>query len=85
LRFAQSMSFRGRSFPIPVDENGHLRRVVVQFVVRRELVVPFQPARIGVESDDAVAVEVVPKPLPAVPIRSRIAGAEVHQICLCGS
>jgi hypothetical protein len=40
-------------------EHRHLRGVVVELVVRRELVVPLQLAGVGVERDDAVAIEVV--------------------------
>ena len=65
-----------------VRKHGHLRRVVIQFVVRRELVVPLQLARVGIERDDAVAVQVVAKTLAAVPVRCRIARAPERQVRL---
>ncbi len=70
------------ALPLDVGEHRHLRRVVVQLVVRRELVVPLQLAGVGVERDDAVAVEVVAKPRRAVPVRRRVAGAEEHEVRL---
>ena len=54
--------------PLDVGEHRHLRRVVVHLVVRRELVVPFQRAGVGVERDDAVAIEVVAQTRAAVPV-----------------
>ena len=71
-----------RAAPIDVGEHGHLRRVVVHLVVRRELVVPLQLARVGVEREHAVAVEVVAEPVAAVPVGRRIAGAEEHEVRL---
>ena len=59
LRFAHSITLRGRALPLDVGQHRHLRRVVVELVVRRELVVPLQLAGVGVERDDAVAVQVV--------------------------
>src|SRR6187455_3331471 len=37
---------------LDVREYGHLRRVVVEDIVRRELEVPLHHARIGIERDD---------------------------------
>ena len=42
LRFAHSITLRGRAFPVDVGEHRHLHRVPVELVVRRELVVPLQ-------------------------------------------
>ena len=71
-----------RAAPVDVGEHGHLRRVVVELVVRRELVIPLQLAGIGVERDDAVAVQVVAEPHAAVPIRRGVAGAPEREIRL---
>ena len=70
------------ALPLDVGEHRHLRGVVVQLVVRRELVVPLQLAGVGVERDDAVAVQVVAEPRAAVPVGRRIAGAEEHEVRL---
>ena len=51
-------------------------------VVRRELVVPAQPAGVDVERDHRIAVEVVALAALAVVIRSGIAGAEVGEVQL---
>src|SRR6185369_18040016 len=61
----------------------HLRRVVVQLVMRRELVVPLEFAGVCVERHDAVAVEVVAKPRATIPVRRGIARAEVNEIGRC--
>ena len=49
-------------------------------IVRRELKVPFELSRAGVERDDAVRVQVVAGAAVAVPIRSGISGAPVDEI-----
>ena len=70
------------ALPLDVGEHRHLRGVVVELVVRRELVVPLQLAGVDVERDDAVAIEVVAPARAAVPVGRRIAGAEEHEIRL---
>ena len=82
LRLAHSITLRGLPLPLDVGQHRHLRRVVVDFVVRRELVVPLQLAGVGVERDDAVAVQVVAETLAAVPVGRGIAGAEVDEVRL---
>src|SRR5215471_17798637 len=42
-----------------VGENRNLRRIPVEFVVRRELVMPFELAGVGIDGDDGGAVEIV--------------------------
>ena len=68
------------ALPGDVGQHRHLRRVVVQLVMRRELVVPFQLACIGIERDHAVAVEVVAQARAAIPVGRRIARAPVDQV-----
>ena len=71
LRLAHSITLRIRPLTLDVGEHGHLRGVVVHLVVRRELVMPFQLAGVGVERDHAVGVEVVAEPDVAVACRAR--------------
>ena len=58
----------------------HMRRVPVVDVVRRELVVPAQPAGVGVERHAANRYRDCRRPIVAVVIGIRIAGAVVHEI-----
>src|SRR5690349_3148180 len=49
-------------------------------VMRRELEVPLQPARISIESDQRARVEVISWTRIAVPVWSRISDAPVNEI-----
>src|SRR4030095_7780645 len=60
-------------------EERRLRGVPVVEVVRRELVVPFQRASVGIQRQDRVRVEVVAFPLVAVVVGARVAGWPVEQ------
>ena len=55
-------------------------RVPVPDVVRRVLEEPLQPARLRVEGQHGVGVEVVAPPLAAVVVRARIAGRPVERV-----
>ena len=66
--------------PSHVGQHRDLHRIVVEIVVRRELVIPFQLAGIGIERDHGIAVEVVAGAVVAVPIGPGIADAPVGQI-----
>ena len=48
--------------------------------MRCELVVPPQPAGVGIERDDTVAVKIVAEALAAVPVGSGIPGSKVDEI-----
>ena len=63
-----------------VDEHGNLHGVVVVIVVRRELEVPLELARVGVERDDAVGVQIVAGTLRRVPVGAGIADAPIREI-----
>ena len=54
--------------------------VVIEIVMRRELEIPFQLAGIGVERDDAIAIEVVAAAVVAIPIGTGVADAPVSEI-----
>ena len=82
LRFAHSITLRGLPCQSMSASTGNLRRVPVELVVRRELIVPLQLARIGIERDHRAAVQVVARPSGAVPVRSGIAGAPVGEVRL---
>ena len=63
-----------------VDQHRDLHRVVVVDIVRRELVMPFQLAGVGVERDDRIGVEVVAWPLRAVVVGAGVADAPIRQV-----
>ncbi|KAF0187433.1 MAG: hypothetical protein FD165_2913, partial [Gammaproteobacteria bacterium] len=66
--------------PRDVGQYRDLHRVVVVAVVRRELVVPFQLAGVGVERNDGLSVEIVAGTLVGVPVGPRIADAPVREV-----
>ncbi len=80
LRLAHTHRLAGPSLPDDIGQHGYLRGVVVQLIVRRELVVPFELARVGIECDHAVAVEVVAEARAPIPVRRGIARAEIDQV-----
>ena len=59
-----------------------MRGVVVELVVRRELVVPLQRAGVGIQRDDRIGIQVGALPRIRIPVRAGIAGAEVQEIQL---
>ena len=69
------------ALPLHVDEHRNLRGVPVVLVAGRELVVPLQFSRVGVERDHAVGIQVVGgRARVAVPARVRIAGSPERQV-----
>src|SRR5579885_1028407 len=72
-----------RSAPVCVDEDGDLRGVVVVWIVRSELVEPFQLAGIGVQRDDGIGIEVVAFALRRIPVRARVSGSPEREV-QCG-
>ena len=71
--------FPRAALPVDVRLHRHVVRVPVVGVVRRELIVPAQPAGVGVERDEGIRVEVVSQPVVAVVVGVRVAGAPVEQ------
>ena len=59
---------------------GHLHGIVIELVVRRELVIPFQLAGVGVQRDHRTAVEIVAHADIAVLIRARVADAPIGEV-----
>src|SRR5205809_7713239 len=72
--------FARTALPLHSRNHGNLGGVVVELVVRRELVVPLQFAGIGVESDHGAAVEIVAIAFVAVPVWSRISNTPIDEI-----
>ena len=68
------------ALPLSVHQHRNLHRVPVPLVVRRELEVPFQLARVGVERHHRVRVQVVAWAHVAIPVRSRISHAPIGQV-----
>ena len=63
-----------------IGEHRDFVRVPVVRVVRRELIMPLQHARIGIEREQRVGVQVVARPRLAVPIRIGISRSPVQQV-----
>ena len=80
LRSPCISSLRGLPPPHVVHEQHRLHGVPVVRVVRRELVVPLQLARLRAQRDDARCVEVVTEALFAREVRTRIADRPVDEI-----
>ena len=70
------------AFVIGIQQHRHFQRVIIMGVVRRVLEIPFHLAGIGTEGHDAVAVEIIARPLLADPLRFGLAGAVKDQILL---
>src|SRR4029077_1655263 len=66
--------------PIRVGQDRYLHRVIVVGVVRRELEVPLHLARVSVQREYGIRVEIVAEALNGVKIRAGIAGTPVGQI-----
>src|SRR5262249_50778140 len=58
------------------------RRIPVEFVVRRELVMPFELAGVGIDRDDGGAVEIVSNAVVAVVVGTGVAGAPHREVRL---
>ena len=48
--------FARAALVLHVTEHGYLCRVVIELVMRSELVVPFELSRVGVERDERIAI-----------------------------
>ena len=67
--------------PDAIDEHHVLYRIPVVAVIRRELIVPFQLAGVGVESDHRVAEQVVHLPARlAIELRRGVADRPIHEV-----
>src|SRR5260370_32107799 len=69
-----------RSMDRELGQNGLVDAVPVMGVVRRELVIPSELARIGVERDHGIAVKIVTGADACVQSRRRIAYAPIDQV-----
>src|SRR5439155_18626296 len=72
--------FAGAAVEFDVGENGNLGRIPIEFVVRRELVMPFELSRVGIDGDDGGAVEVVTNAVVAVIVGTGVAGAPHSEV-----
>src|SRR2546426_4181991 len=63
-----------------IRQHRHVRRVPVMHIMRCELVMPPQLARIRVEREERAGIEVVARPIVAVVVGVWVARAHVHQI-----
>ena len=72
--------FARTALPLHIRKHGNLGGVVVELVVRRELVVPLQLAGIGVERDHGAAVQIVAIAFVAVPVWSWISNTPIGEI-----
>ena len=68
------------TLPAHVSQYGNLHRIVVVFVVRGELVMPFEFACIGVEGDYRSRVEIVARPLSSVIVGAGVAHTPIVQV-----
>src|ERR1051326_3933257 len=66
--------------PFDVGQYGNLRRVVVELIVRRKLVVPFELAGIGVECHDRARIEVVPWTWISIPVGAGVSRTPISQV-----
>ena len=80
LRLAHIIDLARAALELDIGQHRNLRGVPIEFVVRRELVVPLQLAGIGVERDHRGTVQVVAQARIAVPIRTGIPGSPEGQI-----
>src|SRR2546430_993026 len=78
IRFEEQLSLL--AMVAGIDQDGSLRRVVVKEVVRRKLKIPFELSRVGVQGEDTIGIEVVPRARAAIKVRSGIAGAPINCI-----
>ena len=65
-----------------VDEDIRLLRIPIANIVRRELVVPLEFSRGGIQREDTVGEQIVAAALAIIGIRPRIAGSPVEGIGL---
>ena len=72
--------FGGLAFVNGVDQDIGLGGVAILQVVRRELIVPFEIAGFGVESENAVGIEIVAGAVAVVAIGLGIAGGPVERV-----
>src|SRR4029077_19390158 len=63
-----------------IYQHGNLHGIPVVNVMRRELKVPFQLARVCVEGNHTQRIKIVSPPDIAVPIRRGVTGAPVNEV-----
>ena len=78
IRLDQRLALLTLDIQVHQDRVGH--RIPIMHVMGRELEMPLQRTRIGVERHDAARVEVVARPHITVHVRPRIAGAPIDQV-----
>src|SRR5260370_4382090 len=66
--------------PVAVNQNWNLNGVPIVGVVRNELEVPFEGARVRVQRDRRIRVEIVARPNIRVPVGRRIADTPEDKI-----
>ena len=66
------------AIPGSIDQYGNLDSVVVVWIVRCELEKPLELARVGIECEDGIGVQVVAGPLRRIPIGARVAGSPIR-------
>src|SRR5882672_328132 len=72
-------------FPRPpfvgkIDQNRGFRRVVVKQIMRRELEVPLEPTRVGIQREYTIGIEIIAGPWTAIEIRCRITRAPIQRV-----
>ena len=72
--------FARLALPVDVGQHRDLCGVVVEFIVRRELVMPLQLSRVGIQRDDGAGIEIVAWPRISVPVGPGVPGAPVNEI-----
>src|SRR5262249_37647988 len=72
--------FAGSALPLRVEDYGYLRGVVVEFVMRRDLVMPFEFPGIHIKSPPRAAVQIVPAAIIAIPVRTRVSNSPIRQV-----
>jgi hypothetical protein len=80
VAIAPQHDFARLSFPLDIGEHGDLRGIVIHLVMRRELVKPFQLARVGIQREHAIGIQVVAEAAVAVGIGIGIAGAPISEV-----
>ena len=72
--------FARLALPLQIRQNRDLRGIEIEFVVRRELEMPFQLSRVGIHRDEGTGVEVIARPHIAVPVGARIPDSPIDQV-----
>ena len=72
----------GRPIDVQINQDRNLHGVVVVSVARRELEIPVELTRVGVERDDRAGIQVVTRPLIVRVVGPRVANPPERQIRL---